>query len=287
MDAPANAEAPPRAPSAEDAKPRRRLPRPVAIGLVAALALVALVIGVREVLHAIRYEDTDDAFIEALVAPVSPRVSGHVLRVFVDDNAFVASGAPLVELDPRDFEARVAQMRANLDAALARERAARESVSLTEIRATSGVRQAEADLEVARASVETARAMLEGARSRLGQTAAVVTVSEAAREQYVADVKAAEADEARASSNVGRYEHAIGKGSVSREELERVQADAKSTTARLAAARARVAAAEAEVVQAVAAKRVVEDALVQVESQLVMRNYEGFLKKGRIRGRRG
>ncbi len=25
----------------------------------------------------------------------------------------------------------------------------------------------------------------------------------------------------------------------------------------------------------------------QVESQLVMRNYEGFLKKGRIRGRRG
>jgi preprotein translocase subunit SecY len=29
------------------------------------------------------------------------------------------------------------------------------------------------------------------------------------------------------------------------------------------------------------------DTIQQVESQLVMRNYEGFLKKGRIRGRRG
>jgi preprotein translocase subunit SecY len=29
------------------------------------------------------------------------------------------------------------------------------------------------------------------------------------------------------------------------------------------------------------------DTLQQIESQLVMRNYEGFLKKGRIRGRRG
>jgi preprotein translocase subunit SecY len=29
------------------------------------------------------------------------------------------------------------------------------------------------------------------------------------------------------------------------------------------------------------------DFVQQVESQLVMRNYDGFLKKGRIRGRRG
>ena len=29
------------------------------------------------------------------------------------------------------------------------------------------------------------------------------------------------------------------------------------------------------------------DFLQQVESQLVMRNYEGFMKRGRIRGRRG
>jgi preprotein translocase subunit SecY len=29
------------------------------------------------------------------------------------------------------------------------------------------------------------------------------------------------------------------------------------------------------------------DTIQQVESQLVMRNYEGFLKKGRIKGRRG
>ena len=29
------------------------------------------------------------------------------------------------------------------------------------------------------------------------------------------------------------------------------------------------------------------DTVQQIESQLVMRNYEGFMKRGRIRGRRG
>jgi preprotein translocase subunit SecY len=29
------------------------------------------------------------------------------------------------------------------------------------------------------------------------------------------------------------------------------------------------------------------DTIQQIESQLVMRNYEGFMKRGRIRGRRG
>jgi len=29
------------------------------------------------------------------------------------------------------------------------------------------------------------------------------------------------------------------------------------------------------------------DTLQQIESQLVMRNYDGFMKRGRIRGRRG
>lgn len=29
------------------------------------------------------------------------------------------------------------------------------------------------------------------------------------------------------------------------------------------------------------------DTLQQIESQLVMRNYDGFLKRGRMRGRRG
>jgi preprotein translocase subunit SecY len=29
------------------------------------------------------------------------------------------------------------------------------------------------------------------------------------------------------------------------------------------------------------------DLIQQIESQLVMRNYEGFMKRGRIRGRRG
>jgi len=57
-------------------------------------------------------ESTDDAFIEAHVAPVSARIAGHISRVLVDDNQIVKAGELLVEIDPRDFQTRLDQARA-------------------------------------------------------------------------------------------------------------------------------------------------------------------------------
>ena len=57
------------------------------------------------------YESTDDAFIEGHVVPISPRVSGHVAKVLVNDNELVEAGQVLVELDPADFQTRVAAAR--------------------------------------------------------------------------------------------------------------------------------------------------------------------------------
>ena len=48
---------------------------------------------------------------------ISPKVASYVARVHIDDNQRVKAGELLVELDPRDFEAKLAQARANLAAA--------------------------------------------------------------------------------------------------------------------------------------------------------------------------
>lgn len=63
------------------------------------------------------HETTDDAFVEGHMVFLSPRVSGQVAEVLVDENERVREGQVLVRLDASDYEARVAHARADLDAA--------------------------------------------------------------------------------------------------------------------------------------------------------------------------
>jgi membrane fusion protein (multidrug efflux system) len=54
-------------------------------------------------------ETTDDAFVESNVVQISPRVSGYVTRVLVNDNQTVHAGDLLAEIDPRDYRLKVTQ----------------------------------------------------------------------------------------------------------------------------------------------------------------------------------
>ena len=86
----------------------------------AAAALLALLgWGARWWLVGRFYQSTDDAYVGGDVTVISPRVSGYVARVLVEDNAYVHAGQPLVELDPADFRARLDAAQAAADAARA------------------------------------------------------------------------------------------------------------------------------------------------------------------------
>jgi membrane fusion protein (multidrug efflux system) len=62
---------------------------------------------------------TDDAYVEAHSSLIAPHVSGYIAAVPVNDNQRVRAGQVLVRLDPRDYEAALAQARANVAAAQA------------------------------------------------------------------------------------------------------------------------------------------------------------------------
>jgi hypothetical protein len=77
--------------------------RPIPMAILIAVVLI-LAIGTLYWLHARQYERTDDAFIQAHVTPISPKVAALVDEVEIDDNNFVHQGQVLVKLDPRDFQ---------------------------------------------------------------------------------------------------------------------------------------------------------------------------------------
>jgi membrane fusion protein (multidrug efflux system) len=65
------------------------------------------------------YESTDNAYVEADTAVISPRVEGYIAAIQVRDNQPVRAGDVLLTIDDRDFRARVAQAEARVSAAQA------------------------------------------------------------------------------------------------------------------------------------------------------------------------
>lgn len=119
--------------------------RPLVLIFGGIVVIAGTLVGVLWYLHARQYQTTDDAFIEADVTQVSPRVAGHVQKVWVTDNQQVAEGQRLVEIDPADLQAKVAEARAALVAAQQALQQSKENAAAME----ADVGQAEAAEEAA------------------------------------------------------------------------------------------------------------------------------------------
>lgn len=118
------------------------------------LLIVLAVVVVGGVLGFLRYnlfgryqQSTNDAYVQADTVTVAPKVSGYVDEVFVIDNQDVKVGQPLVRIDPRDYRAQAAQIRAQIDVAGAN--AAGVDAQMREQEAA--IASAEADVAAARA----------------------------------------------------------------------------------------------------------------------------------------
>jgi len=73
-----------------------------------------------ELLFAGRYVETDNAYVAAEIAPVTPLANGTVLRVAASETMSVKKGDVLVELDPSDARIALAEAEAAVEQALRR-----------------------------------------------------------------------------------------------------------------------------------------------------------------------
>jgi len=212
--------------------------RPLMSAFSAVLLLTGLIFGFRYCLHMRSYEVTDDAFIDAHITEIAPKVASNVVKLYVTDNQHVNAGDLLLELDSGDFDARLAKARAALQVAEAEHRAAKAAVEQTRITTRGGVAEASSGVTAARAAMETARAQVGAARERERQAQAAVT---AARAQ--SDAAAAEAK--RAAADVQRNQSLYQVGLVSQQQWDQITARAQTANAQLTAAHAQVEMARA------------------------------------------
>jgi membrane fusion protein (multidrug efflux system) len=216
-------------PSAPAAEAQKRSPKRafMILGVVLGVALL----GVGIYLFVTRNdESTDDAQIEADVIPVAPRVGGAVVKVEVKDNQRVRTGDVLFEIDPADYDAKVAQAQADLALAQAQAQAAHAQETIVEAQASGGL--------------FSAKAALSG--SSIGVSAADQQVAAAE-----AAIARAQADQRKAELDYKRTEALFADKAVAQDRMDAAQATYDGANAALKSAQAQLAGAHDTKTQAV------------------------------------
>jgi membrane fusion protein (multidrug efflux system) len=195
---------------------RRRSPK---IKVLAAVGLVIVIAGViLYYLHFIApFEDTDDAFIEGHVILLSPRVSGLVTNLLIQDNQLVKAGDPLVEIDRRDYD--------------------------------TALEQAKADLAMAQGQLAQAKAQIAVDEAKAEQQKAAVLAADAEATRAAADLTRYESVESRAISR-SQLDLAQAQAHTSAASVEVARSQAKAAEAQAQLSRVSEIAAEARVQQA-------------------------------------
>ena len=198
------------------------------IALVIAV-IVLLVVGLFVYRYVTSYESTDDAQVDGHVNSISARISGHVVKLNVQDNQFVQAGTVLVEIDPADYQVALERAKADFEDARAKAIAAGVDVPITSVSTTSQLSSTQAEADSARAGIQAARQQSEAAKAQLQQ---------------------AEANNVKAQNDLGRYRQLVDKQEISQQQYDQAVAAARAGDAAVEAARANADATLQQVSQA-------------------------------------
>ncbi len=178
-------------------------------------------------------QETNDAYVKADGVTISSKLAGYVRKVGAQDNQSVSNGELLVQIDPTDFNTRLAQSSAQVDVARATEAAARAAIA--EARSATG--QARAALDAAMREL----AYLNGEVARMRPLVATGAEPKQAFDQLVAnrdkaaaDVAAKRAGLAAATDRVASAEAQVGQSTA---QIRAAQAQREAANVDLATTR--------------------------------------------------
>ena len=180
--------------------------------LIGTLVLGAvLFFGFRYLVESFTHESTDDAFLDANVISIAPRVAGQVQKDYVKNNQRVEAGAWLLDIDPRDLQVQLEQKQAAFKAA-------------------------QANVDLLLASIELLKTQ--------------ITTAEATAKQSTAEAIASQATAERAAADLKRAEELSRNRTISPQEFDTARAVAAAAEASLKAAQEKAASDQSKIAQA-------------------------------------
>ncbi|MDW5265267.1 MULTISPECIES: HlyD family secretion protein [Acidobacteriaceae] len=169
--------------------------------------------------HSSFSEDTDDAQIDGNLYQVSSRVTGQVIKVYVDDNQKVQQGQLLAEIDPKDYQVALEQAQANLASAQAAAIQANVNVPIISTNVSTNLSTTSSDVQGAQAAVAQAQKQAQAAEARVDQ---------------------AKANALKAKLDVERYTPLVEKDVISKQQFDAAVAQAAGTSAAVIEAQSQV-----------------------------------------------
>jgi membrane fusion protein (multidrug efflux system) len=237
--------------------------------IIGGIALVILAIaGTAYWLYERQFESTDDAFIEGDITQVSPKVSAYITKIYVKNNQLVHKGDLLVELDPKDYEAKLEQAKAQLSVAQAQHGSAEATVDLTRKTTGASQTQARSNVETARNNVEQNRAASEAKRSQILQAQTAVKTAQANLAQTRAQIQQAEGDLHLAQVEFDRRQKLFNNGDISKQNLDQATSALQTARSQYNSAQKQIDAAESRVEEARANVSTAQENFKQSQAQI-------------------
>ncbi len=267
-----SADAPRKGPDRKKAQrdPRRKRTARLAVLAVIVVALIAAI--PIWAYYSVR-ESTDDAQVDGHVVPISPRVTGTILTVLVNDNQPVKAGQELVRLDPADYQVAETQAEANLANTEATTTESEVNVPVTNINTRSQVSTSGTQVEEGRAGVASAQQAVNVARTRIDSANFALAQAQA---NYL-----------KSQKDLVRYQDLVKKDEISKQDYDAAVAAETANSAQVDSAKSAITEARQSLDQSMAqlgqAKARLSTALVQQRQSQEVRPKQVAVSQARFK----
>jgi len=130
----------------EQQKTPKGVKRKIAVAVMAVLLVCAGIYIINEM----KYESTDDAYVENISVNVAPKVSGQIEDVYIRDNQYVHAGEIIATIDSADYKVKLDQANANY-----------ERLKYDQTNAKANLVASESNIELAKKDLERYRNLYE------------------------------------------------------------------------------------------------------------------------------
>ena len=158
--------------------------RTLRFSIIGIAVAVLLATGILFYLHSRGYEETDDAQVDAHLAPIASRVDGTVRAVYVEDNTYVKAGQPLADLDAADSQVALQRAQAKYDQAVGQKQAQNPNVPATQVNNATNMDTQTFEVQNARAALASAEHDVDNAVAMLSQSEANNARAQADYQRY-------------------------------------------------------------------------------------------------------